>query len=279
MSYVWTQDQIDRYFGYYDGLTTRNTYSYLTFETTTEFAREVLPPCFDVAAKPAVTVSFMSFMEVSAEHTNRAGRDRAAMVHINAVHDGTEGIYYLSVLETEEVNLETGRELWGMPKKLGSIDMFDDGERLWGFAERKNHRLIEFKADLGPELGPQENEPQYYFEVRGGFTANGFRLTSAELLVFRLADVTTRFRELTNPRVVLAGSPVDPGVGTVPLGSFVEGGTLGGQTAYEVVEVVPLNINEHDYSPYILGRLYDDWPDFRDTAGRRPTITQVNRAD
>jgi hypothetical protein len=278
VSYVWSQEQIERYFGYYDGLTTRNTYSYLTFQTTAEFARSVLPPCFDVADSPTITVSFMAFMEVSGEHTNRFGRDRAAMIHINAVYGDLEGIYYLSVLETEEVNLETGRELWGMPKKIGAIDFFDDGERIWGFAERKNHRLIEFEANIGPELGPQENDPQYYFEVRGGFTADGFRLTSAEVLVFRLADVTTRFRELTDPRVVLSGSPVDPGVGTVPLGDFVEGGTLGGQTAYEVVEVTPLDIEAADYAPYILGRLYDDWPDFRDTAGRRETRTRVNQA-
>jgi hypothetical protein len=275
MSYVWTAEQIQRYFGYYEGLSTRNTYSYLTFETTEEFARSVLPPCFEVALRPTVTVSFMDFMEVSEGHTNRFGRDRAAMIHVNAVYGGIEGIYYLSVFETEEVNLETGRELWGMPKKLATVDSFDDGERLWGFVERKNHRLIEFEADLGPEQGAQPAEPEYYFEIRGAFTADGFRLTSAELLVFRLGAVTTRFRELSSPRVVLTGSPVDPGVGTVPLGDFIDGGTLGGQTAYEIVDVVALDREAHDYAPYILGRLYDDWPDYRDTDGRRITQTRV----
>ncbi|GAA4484518.1 acetoacetate decarboxylase family protein [Microbacterium panaciterrae] len=275
MSYVWTAEQITRYFGYYDGLTTRNDYSYLTFETTPEFARSVLPPCFEAADRPLVTVSFMSFMEVAGGHTNRFGRDSAAMIHINARFGAHEGIYYLSVFETEEVNLETGRELWGMPKKLAAVDSFDDGQRLWGFVERKGHRLIEIEADLGAELGPQPAEPEYYFEIRGGFTANGFRLTSAEVLVFRLGAHTSRFRELTSPRVVLTGSPVDPGVGTVPLGAFVEGGNLGGQTAYEVVDVVPLDVERDDYAPFILGRLYDDWPDFRDTEGRRTTATLI----
>jgi acetoacetate decarboxylase len=276
MSYVWSAEQIQRYFGYYDGLTTRNTYSYLTFETTREFARAVLPPCFEPADEPTVTVSFMAFMEVSEGYTNRAGRDRAAMIHINARYGDHEGIYYLSVFETEEVNLETGRELWGMPKKLAEVDSSDDGERLWGFVERKNHRLIEFEADLGPEEGPQPAEPEYYFELRGGFTADGFRLTSAEVLVFRLGAVTSRFRQLTAPRVVLTGSPVDPGVGTVPLGRFIEGGTLGGQTGYEIVDVVALDVDAVDYTPYILGRLYDDWPDFRDTEGRRVSTSRVD---
>lgn len=275
MSYVWTSEQIQRYFGYYDGLSTRNTYSYLAFETTEEFARSVLPPCFEPSDKPTVTISFMDFMEVSNGHTNRFGRDSAAMIHINARFEGVEGIYYLSVFETEEVNLETGRELWGMPKKIAAVDSFDDGERLWGFVERKGHRLIEFEADLGPEQGEQPSEPEYYFEIRGSFTADGFRLTAAEVLVFRLGAVTNRFRELSSPRVVLSGSPVDPGIGTVPIGDFIEGGTLGGQTAYEIVEVAPLDISEHDYAPFILGRLYDDWPDYRDTEGRRATATRV----
>lgn len=275
MSYVWTTEQIRRYFGYYEGLTTRNDYSYLTFETTREFARAVLPPCFETAEHPRVTISFMSFMEVASGYTNRFGRDRAAMIHINALFGGHEGIYYLSVFETEEVNLETGRELWGMPKKLAAVDAFDDGQRLWGFVERKGHRLIEFEADLGPELGPQPAEPEYYFEVRGGFTADRFRLTSAEVLVFRLGAHTNRFRELARPRVVLAGSPVDPGVGTVPIGEFVEGGNLGGQTAYELVDVVALDVQHDDYAPYILGRLYDDWPDLRDIGGRRITATLI----
>jgi hypothetical protein len=275
MSYVWTAEQIQRYFGYYDGLSTRNDYSYLTFETTEEFARSVLPPCFEPAERPAVTISFMSFMEVSGGYTNRFGRDSAAMIHINARFKGIEGIYYLSVFETEEVNLETGRELWGMPKKLATVDSFDDGERLWGFVERKGHRLIEFEADLGVDQGAQTAEPEYYFELRGGFTADGFRLTSAEILVFRLGAVTNRFRELSAPRVTLSGSPVDPGIGTVPLGEFIEGGNLGGQTAYEIVEVSQLDLASAGYAPYILGRLYDDWPDYRDIDDRRPTASRV----
>lgn len=278
MSYVWSAEQIERYFGYYNGLTTRNNYTYLTFETTAEFARSVLPPCFEPAERPLVTVSTMSFMEVAGGYPNRFGRDSAAMIHINAMYRGVEGIYYLSVFETEEVNLETGRELWGMPKKLATVDSFDDGERVWAFVERKGYRLIEFEADLGAEQGAQPAEPEYYFELRGGFTANGFRLATAEVLVFRLAASTNRFRELTSPRVVLAGSPVDPGVGTVPLGAFVEGGSLGGQTAYDVVDVVQVDIDAHDYAPFILGRLYDDWPDFRDTVGRRATATRITGA-
>ncbi len=275
MSYVWSTEQIERYFGYYEGLTTRNSYTYLTYETTKEFARSVLPPCLEPAETPTITVSFMAFMEVAGDFTNRTGRDRCGMIHINARHGDLEGIYYLSVLETEEGNLETGRELWGMPKKLATIDSFDDGERVWAFVERKNYQIIEFEADLGPEQGSQPGVPEFYFELHGSFTANGFTLNSVELLIFKLGAVTNRFRELTNPHVVLTGSPFDPGVGTVPLGAFVEGASTGGETSWDIVEVVDLSTDDHDYVPFILGRLYDDWPDLRVTDNRRTSQTRV----
>lgn len=269
MSYVWTPEQIQRYFGYYEGLATRNTYSYLTFATTRDFARSVLPPCLEPADVPEVTVSFMSFMEFANGRTNRTGRDRCAMIHINAKFGDAVGIYYLTVLETEEVNLETGRELWGMPKKLGTIDSFDDGHTLFTFVERKNHRIMEFDAQLGPEQGEQPSQDEYYFELKGHFSANGFGLKDSELVIFKLGSTVNRFRELTNPHVVLTGSPWDPGVGSVPLGDFKEGGMTGGHMTWEIVDVVSLNDDGNDYAPYILGRMYDDWPDLRDDTSRR----------
>jgi hypothetical protein len=268
MTYVWTQEQIQRYFGYYEGLATRNTYSYLTFSTSEEFARSVLPPCLEPTDTPEVTVSFMSFMEVANGRTNRTGRDRCAMIHINAKFGDAEGIYYLSVLETEEVNLETGRELWGMPKKLGTIDSFDDGDTLFAFVERKNHRIMEFQAEMGPEQGAQPFQEEFYFELRGHFGANGFTLKDRELVVFKLGSTVNRYRELHNPHIVLKGSPWDPGIGSVPLGEFTGGGMTGGRMTWEIVDVVNLNDDGHDYAPYILGRMYDDWPDLRETAGR-----------
>ncbi|MGO4588849.1 acetoacetate decarboxylase family protein [Paenarthrobacter sp. 2TAF44] len=272
MSYVWTPEQIQRYFGYYDGLATRNTYSYLTFSTTPEFAHAVLPPCLEPTNSPEITVSFMSFMEVADGRTNRTGRDRCAMIHINANFGEVEGIYYLTVLETEEVNLETGRELWGMPKKLGTIDSFDDGETLFAVVERKNHRIIEFEAEMGMEEGSQPFQEEFYFELRGHFGADGFNLQNRELVVFKLGSTVNRYRPLRNPHVVLQGSPWDPGVGTVPLGEFTTGGMTGGRMTWDIVDVINLNEDGNDYAPYILGRLYDDWPDLRSDDSRRPNI-------
>jgi hypothetical protein len=277
MSYVWTTDQIKRYFDYYPDVTTRHSTAYLTFATTREFARSVLPPCLQVADTPKLTISVGAFMEVIGGYPNRSGRDRAALIDINARYGDKEGIYYLTVIETEEVNVETGRELWGMPKKLGTVDFFEDASRLFAFVERKGFKLIEIDADQGPELGEQPDSVDHYFELRGHFGPNGASLSNVELVVFELDNVTNRYRELSNPSVVLGESPVDTGVGTILLGEFLGGGNCGGETAYQIADVVALDADGHDYAPYLLGRLYDDWPDLRNT-DRRSAPTRVGRS-
>lgn len=275
MSYVWTPEQVKRYVDYYALVATRNSYAYLTYETTQEYARSVLPPCLEPTANPQVTVSVMSFMEVIEGTPNRPGRDRCAMVHIDAQLGDRTGVYYLTVLETEEVNVETGREMWGMPKKLGTIDMFDDGERYWAFAERKNYKLIDFTATLGAELGEQPAETEFYFELRGHFGAGGATLANTELVVFELNSRVNRHRDLTDPTINLGASPVDPGIATIPLGDFVGGGYTAGEMSYSIVDTISLDGDGSDYSPYLLGRLYDDWPDVRDAVGRPVLATRL----
>ncbi len=262
MSYVWDDEKIRRYRSYYDAIRTHHTYTYARYETTRDFVRSVLPPCLEVPSAPAVTIGFMSFMEWVKGVPNREGRDRAAIIGVNALYGGIEGSYYLTVLETEEVNIVTGREFWGMPKKLGYVDFFEDGESFHGFAGRKDHRLIEMHCTLGDNqpVSPGD-EIEYYFDLRGyaGVNASGF--SQPQLVVFKNSSATKRLQTVTGAQISLAGSPCDPGVGTVPLGDFLDGGHLGGETSYVISEVVDLARDGNDYTPYLMGRLYDDWPD------------------
>jgi acetoacetate decarboxylase len=275
MSYVWSADQVARYKSFYRGIVTRGANAYLSFRTTAEYARSVLPPCLDVADDPQISISFGSFMENFANYPNRPGRDTAALIGINAQLDGREGTYYLTVVETEEVNIATGREIWGMPKKLGTVNFWEDGLRMWAYVERKGHLLVDLEADLGPELGPQEDSSELYFELRGHLGPDLSSLTVPELVVFEMPSKTDRFRELTSPFVTLQGSSFDRGIDTIPLGEFVSGGLSGGETGYNVVEVRDLSNDGHDYAPYLLGRFYDTWEDYDVREGRQPSPTRL----
>ena len=215
-------------------------------------------------------------MEIANHYPNRPGRDSAALIGINARSGDLEGIYYLTVIEGEEVNVATGREVWGMPKKLGTVDYWEDGRRLWAYVERKGHRLIELEAEVGPEQGAQGLSTEFYFELRGRFAPDLSSIDAPELVILEMPSDTYRYRELSAPHVVLAGSPFDRGVGTVPLGNLVSGGLTGGETVYRVLEVRDLSKDGNDYMPYLLGRFYDDWEDYDDRSnGRRPSPTKL----
>lgn len=275
MSYVWTPDEVARYVAFYRGVATRGANAYLTFATTAEYARSVLPPCLEVAPEPQITISLGSFMEIYENYPNRPGRDTAVLVGVNARLGDLEGSYFLTVIESEDVNIATGREVWGMPKKFGTVDYWEDGRRLWAYAERKGHRLIELEAETGPEQGEQGLSTEYYFELRGHFAPDLTSLSAPELVVFEMPTETFRYRELTAPHVVLSGSPFDRGVGTLRLGKFVSGGLSGGETGYRVREVRDLTDDGHDYMPYLLGRFYDGWEDYDAREGRQPSEAKL----
>ncbi|TXS91851.1 hypothetical protein FV139_14020 [Parahaliea maris] len=275
MAFVWTKEQVEKYTGYYKSISTRGSNLTLSFETTADYARSVLPPCLEVAEKPLVSLSVGSFMEIFEGYPNRPGRDSALLVGINAVYKGLEGTYFLAVIETEEVNVTTGREVWGMPKKIGTVDYWEDGRKLWVFCERKGHRLVELEAELGPELGEQEDSIEYYFELRGQFAADLSAVHHPELVVQKMPSKTSRFRELSNPYVNLTGSPFDRGIGTLELGQFAGGSMSGGETGYQLDSVTDLSGDGNDYFPYLLGRFYDLWEDYEDREGRPRSPTSV----
>lgn len=275
VSYVWSDEQVARYRSYYQGIATRGANAYLTFDTTQEFARSALPPCLDVADRPQITIAFGSFMEIYDNFPNRPGRDTAALIGLNAHFGDLEGTYYLTVIESEEVNVSTGREVWGMPKKMGSVDYWEDGRRLWAYVERKGHMLVEVEAELGPELGEQGLSTDYYFELRGRFAPDLSTLTSPELVVFEMPSHTYRFRELSDPHVAIGASPFDRGVETLELGPYVSGGLSGGETGYRVAQVRDLTGDGRDYAPYLLGRFYDTWEDYENRQNRQPSPTKV----
>lgn len=269
MSYVWSEEQVKRYLSYYQDIRTHHSWAYASFAVDAEFARNVLPPCLEVAAEPTVSIQFGAFMEWIQGTPNRAGRDQGCLIGINARLGEIEGIYYLSAIEEDEVNIVTGRELWGMPKKMGKVDFFDDTTEFFGLAERAGHRLVEMKANIGDPIEPSDgDEVDYMFELRGYFGPNGVGLSGVQLVVFENQNLIKGGHEFTGASVVLGPSPVDPGVATIPLGDFVEGGQIGGETSYIVKEIKHLDADGNDYAPYLLGRLYDAWPDVEDVAGR-----------
>ncbi|HET6509102.1 MAG TPA: acetoacetate decarboxylase family protein [Baekduia sp.] len=258
MSYLWTPEQIRGHYPTPYSLPFRHMTALATFATTEEFSRSVLPPCLEPAPDPTLSVSAMAFMDWRNGVPSVAQRDRAAMVGINAVHDGEEGLYCLTVIETEEINIEKGRELWGMPKKLGAVDLFDDGKDLYAFVDRKHHRLVELRGTLGAaeQVDPAETHHAVYFELRGYLAPTGMSMSNPQLVITDIETNLHRSQPLVDVDLTLFESPFDPGVATIPVGAFRDGVNVAGVDNYKIREVVELEGDGHDYAPYVLGRFY-----------------------
>jgi len=269
MSFVWSKERVESYLACYRDIRTHHSYGYASFAVSRDYARSVLPPCLEPADHPTVTISFGAFIEWIGGVANRYSMDRAASVGINARYGGEEGSYHLAVVEEDEVNINTGRELWGMAKKQGRVDFFNDGRAFYGLCARRGIRLIEMQATLGDVVETRpEDESGLMFELRGQFGPNGQGLTGAQLVIFENGTLTHNHRNLTGVRVALGQSPHDTGYADIPLGECTGAALVGGETSYIIREAIALDGDSHDYAPYLLGRLYDDWSDVRVQEGR-----------
>lgn len=258
MSYLWSPEQIQGHYPTPYSLPFRHATVSASFTTTTEFVRSVLPPCLEPAPDPTVSVYAMSFIDWRNGVPSIAQRDRAALVGINAVHDGAEGSYFLTVIEGEEINIVKGRELWGMPKKLGTVDFFDDGSELYAYVDRKYHRLLELHAKMGEveQVDPSEVSTSLYFELRAYLAPTGMSISHPQLVITDIESRVARSRALEEATFETFESPFDPGAATIPIGEFKEGFSAAGVDDYKIRQVIDLEGDGNDYAPYVYGRLY-----------------------
>jgi acetoacetate decarboxylase len=220
----------------------------LEFETTAEFVREVLPPCFAPVETPR------ALARVSCWRSDQEDFD-SAIVGLIARYGELEGFYTLLMVLNGDMPVTRGRELWGEVKKTGSARLYHLGGAMYGYGERNGTRLVEIEAELGPDLGPETVEG-HSLEVKAFPTADGAHLQYDPLmLAWHARSAYTNVREGTG-RLTLTGTPWDP-VDTIPVVRTGLARHTIGTSLYRCVreEVLP---DRDAYLPYVYGRHYDD---------------------
>ena len=226
----------------------------IEFETTPEFVREVLPPCFAAVETPR------ALARVSRWQSHLCGEFDSAIVGLIARYGDLEGFYTLLMVVRGDMPVTIGRELWGEVKKTGSARLYGHGAAMYGYAERNGTRLVEIEAELGPDLGPATSD-DYALELKAFPAADGVGLQYDPLVVaLRAQSAYTSVREGTG-RLTLTGTPWDP-VNTIPVVRVGVARHVNGTSLYKCVrqEVLP---DRDAYLPYVYGRHYDDFALFR----------------
>lgn len=260
MGYVRTAEEVEAYDLFYRGVTSLNHAVGVNFTTTHEFAREVLPPCFDVPTPPTGVMYVCTNCEEIDDQ--RTGEDEeAGVVALDVIYQGQKGSYTLSVFVNRDQSLATGREVWSMPKKLGEIHLMGNGRKACVLAQRKG---AEMRLDtlLGAPTFSKDPEPtkSIFYEIKAGMRASGGFQHNPVLVEFEVTQhvFTSQDGELDKTKLSLQGTDDDP-LHTVPVKELTSAWASGYSMGTQVLREMELDTTV-DYRPYIYGRFYDDWP-------------------
>lgn len=254
MSFVATPEQIAAYTRICNDPSYSQEAITVEFVTTKEFIENVLPPTFTPADQPTGLIS------VSTWQSNACGDFELSSISVRCNCDGREGYYVLNLVLSEPFAITWGRETWGEIKKDGKPRLFGNGNRKYGYCERRGVRLIEMEAEFTDFLEPNTTE-WFDFEVKAFPATRGGGLDAdPKLITLKVVDHNVR-RATGKGKLTLRGSPSDP-LHTIPIKAIGKFSYSSGPTQWRVLDERTL-CPAADYLPYFIGRHYDDfssWP-------------------
>ena len=175
-----------------------------TYLTDPDVVAAVLPPPIEPGAEPLVKVT-VATVDIPGHPTFGAGS-----FSVQARHEGTEGYYALLMPMTTEQAVIGGRETFGEPKKLGTVILGREGDRVVGSMARMGTTIIEVAGAVTGALvpGDEETRTDFYFKMLPSPDGKGF--DSDPVLVYCHRTERTRTLERVDGDVVLAESRFDP---------------------------------------------------------------------
>jgi len=260
MGYVRTAEEVAAYDLFYQDVTAINHDVGVAFTTDYDFAREVVPPCFEIP-KPATGVMYVctNCEEIGGQRTGED--EEGGVVALDVLYDGKPGNYTLSVFVNRDQSLATGREVWSMPKKLGEVHLMGNGRQSCVTAQRKGAEMRLHTLLKAPVFSsePEQTKATFY-EIKAGMSASGGFYHTPILVEFETTQSTFIHQEgdLTETKLSLKGTDDDP-LHTVLVKELTSAWAAGYSRKTRVVREVTLDPSV-DYRPYLYGRFYDDWP-------------------
>src|SRR2546421_658218 len=131
------------------------------YETDPDVVRAVLPPIFSPLENPLVRVTIA---------TVDVGRGYpvfgAGTVAVLCRHEDVEGDYALVMPMTTEQSVVGGRETFGEPKKLATIDLKVEGDLVNAWYERMGVRFLEIDGRIAGDLEPTPDRTRTSFYLK-----------------------------------------------------------------------------------------------------------------
>jgi acetoacetate decarboxylase len=107
-----------------------------TYETDEEAALDVLPDCLELILPATATLAVLDAPICT------LGTYQEAFISLSATFEGKPVQYVVNNLLTSDAAIAVGREIWGVPKKLGHVELRKGDQGMIGIVERpKGTRL------------------------------------------------------------------------------------------------------------------------------------------
>ena len=185
-----------------------------TYLTDPEVIASVLPPPIEPGDEPLVKVT-VATVDIAGYPTFGAGS-----FSVRAHHEGTDGFYALLMPMTTEQAVIGGRETFGEPKKLGSVDLVRDGDAVTGTFSRMDIEIVNIsgRVSRGLELPDAETRTDFYLKFLPSPDGKGFD-TDPALVYCHRTEQTRKLEEVIG-EVILRESRFDP-VADLPVRELV----------------------------------------------------------
>jgi acetoacetate decarboxylase len=218
---------------------------FLTESTTLE---RLLPPPLAPGPEPIATVS------VGRWQSNCLGDFSGGVLNLAARHGDVAGTYVLALYMDREPPVTFGRDVFGEPKKLATSGLFRDRDQVHAWVERHGVRLIDLRAEVGPDQGPSRFE-RSTFNYKARTATGGRGLEEDAILTRTRFDVELR-SQCTGLGTVLLGHGVHDPLDEVEVLEVRRAIYGEDESAARCAAVATLPAR--DFLPYHYGR-QDDW--------------------
>jgi acetoacetate decarboxylase len=122
----------------------------VVWETKPAIVKRLLPPPLEPAERP-LALAFVAYYP----KTNFGVTYYEAALFLHAQFGGEVGLYCLSMPVTNDMAMAGGREIYGYPKKIASIELNREGQDVAGWAERHEVRFLDVRAKLNGKFNTE----------------------------------------------------------------------------------------------------------------------------
>jgi acetoacetate decarboxylase len=179
----------------------------IMYETEPAIIARLLPPPLEPAAEPWALCYIAHFPD-----TNLGPGYREGALFIRCRYKGEVGNYCLSMpLDGADDRIFNGRDIYGFPKKTGTIGFSREGDKAEGWIERHGVRFVTVRAELKMKMDapPLKVGPSFLFKFMPAANLKpGF--DGPVLLVKQRTEIEYQCFEMGTGEIQFADSPHDP---------------------------------------------------------------------